>query len=101
MVTANLPIAIDSEKLAAFCRGRGIRRLSLFGSVLRDDFDPVRSDVDVLVEFQSERVPGWDFFTWDEDLARIFGHKVDLCSRINPIVWPKIAPTLLTVYEQP
>jgi hypothetical protein len=101
MVTANLPIAIDGEKLAAFCRGRGIRRLSLFGSVLRDDFDPVQSDVDVLVEFQSERVPGWDFFTWDEDLAQIFGHKVDLCSRINPIVWPKIAPTLLTVYEQP
>ena len=55
----------------------------------------------MLVEFQSERVPGWDFFTWDEDLAQIFGHKVDLCSRINPIVWPKIAPTLLTVYEQP
>jgi len=101
VVTANLPITIDSEKLAAFCRGRGIRRLSLFGSVLRDDFDPVRSDVDVLVEFQSERVPGWDFFTWDEDLAQIFGHKVDLCSRINPIVWPKIAPTLLTVFEQP
>jgi predicted nucleotidyltransferase len=101
MVAVNLPIALDAEKLAAFCRERGIRKLSLFGSVLRDDFDPDRSDVDVLVEFQSERIPGWDFFTWDEELARIIGHKVDLCSRINPIVWPKIAPTLLTVYEQP
>ena len=57
--------------------------------------------MDVFVEFQSDRIPGWDFFTWNEDLTRIFGHKVDLCSRINPIALPKIAPTLLTVYEQP
>jgi len=101
VIATDLPIAIDSEKLSAFCLDRDVRKLSLFGSVLRDDFDPNRSDVDVLVEFRPDRVPGWDFFTWDEDLARIFGHKVDLCSRINPIFWPRIAPTLLTVYEQP
>lgn len=53
MTTAiELPINLDHEKIAAFCRARGIRRLSLFGSVLRDDFDPDRSDVDVLAEFK-------------------------------------------------
>ena len=51
MSVAELPIVIDREKIAAFCRARGIRKLSLFGSVLRDDFDPQRSDVDVLAEF--------------------------------------------------
>jgi predicted nucleotidyltransferase len=54
MSVAQLPIQIDRAKIAEFCRGRGIRKLSLFGSVLRDDFDPARSDVDVLAEF----VPG-------------------------------------------
>ena len=43
-------IAIDRQRLADFCRRHHIRRLALFGSVLRDDFTP-QSDVDVLVEF--------------------------------------------------
>ncbi|MGH7969260.1 MAG: nucleotidyltransferase family protein [Limisphaerales bacterium] len=43
---AELPIEIDRERVAEFCRARGIRKLSLFGSVLRDDFDPQRSDVE-------------------------------------------------------
>jgi len=40
MSVAELPIRIDREKVSEFCRARGIRKLSLFGSVLRDDFDP-------------------------------------------------------------
>jgi uncharacterized protein len=44
-----LPIKIDREKIAQFYRERGIRKLSLFGSMVRDDFDPERSDVDVMV----------------------------------------------------
>lgn len=43
---------IDREQVARFCRERGIRKLSLFGSVLHHDFDPQRSDVDVLAEFE-------------------------------------------------
>jgi predicted nucleotidyltransferase len=49
-VLAKLPIEIYRERIAEFCRARGIRKLSLFGSVLRDDFDPARSDVDVLAD---------------------------------------------------
>jgi predicted nucleotidyltransferase len=49
-----LPIQFDRDRVAAFCRDRGIVRLSVFGSVLRDDFDPSRSDIDVLADFKPE-----------------------------------------------
>ena len=61
-----MPIA--RERLAAFCRRHGIRKLSLFGSILRDDFRP-ESDVDVLVEFEPGRVPG---------LIRLAGMELEL-----------------------
>ena len=70
-------IAIDRETVAAFCRRRHVRKLSLFGSVLRDDFTP-ESDVDVLVEFEPSHVPGLAFFGMEEELSRMLGHKVDL-----------------------
>ena len=53
----NTNISIPENRLAAFCKANGITRLALFGSVLRDDFGP-DSDVDVLVEFEPERIPG-------------------------------------------
>ncbi|MFO7725303.1 MAG: hypothetical protein R6V45_07100 [Oceanipulchritudo sp.] len=59
--TTDLPINLDHEKIAVFCRTRGIRPLSLFGSVLRDDFDPVRSDGDVLAEFKPGALKGVGF----------------------------------------
>jgi predicted nucleotidyltransferase len=77
MTVADLPISIDREKIAAFCRARGIRKLSLFGSVLRDDFDPARSDVDVLVEMEPTARTGFRFFGYGDELAEIIGHKVD------------------------
>ena len=70
-------IPIDREALTDFCRRHQIRRLSLFGSVLRDDFRP-DSDVDVLVEFERDRTPGLAFFTMQEELGRILGRRVDL-----------------------
>ncbi len=70
-------IAIDREGLAEFCRRNHIRRLALFGSVLRDDFRP-DSDVDVLVEFEPGHVPGLRFFGLERELSEILGRKVDL-----------------------
>jgi len=70
-------IAIDRDRIADYCRRHHIRRLSLFGSVLRDDFRP-DSDVDVLVEFDPGHTPGLDFFSMEEELSRIMGRKVDL-----------------------
>ena len=70
---------ISKEKIAEFCRRNHIRRLSLFGSVVRGDFRP-ESDVDVLVEFQPGHVPGFLRLSGMEDeLSALFeGRPVDL-----------------------
>lgn len=71
-------IRLPNEKIAAFCRRRHIRRLSLFGSILRDDFRP-DSDVDVLVEFEEGRVPGLITLSGMEiELGELIGRKVDM-----------------------
>ena len=102
MSIAELPITIDREKIAEFCRARGIRRLSLFGSVLREDFDPRRSDVDVLAEMKPESRPGWELFGWHEDLARILGRKVDLHTpnSLSQYFRDEVLREAMTIYEQ-
>ena len=52
-----IKLGVDKQGIAEFCRKNHIRRLSLFGSALREDFGP-ESDVDVLVAFDREHVPG-------------------------------------------
>jgi len=75
-VTAHVPI--DRDRIAEFCRRHHIRRLSLFGSVLRDDFRP-DSDVDVLVEFEpGNRVGLIGLAELELELAELLGRKVDL-----------------------
>ena len=76
--TRELAIPIPHEEIAAFCRKWGIKRLSFFGSIVRDDFDPERSDVDVLVQFRPDQTPGWAISSAESELAEIFGRKVDL-----------------------
>lgn len=74
----HLPIQIPVERVAAFCERHGVARLSLFGSVLREDFSPA-SDVDVLVEFLPARIP--DLFAMvrlQEELSSMLGRAVDL-----------------------
>ena len=99
---AELPIQIDREKIAEFCRARGIRKLSLFGSVLREDFDPARSDVDVLAEFQPGALKGVGFryFGYAEELAAIIGRKVDFCSRLNQYIVAAVRREAIPIYEQ-
>lgn len=69
--------SIDQERLADLGRRHHIRKLSLFGSALRDDFGP-SSDIDVLVEFEPGRTPGFDFFGIEAELTHMLGRKVDL-----------------------
>jgi uncharacterized protein len=76
----NVGIDIPEERLAELCRRRGIRKLELFGSVVRDDFGP-ESDIDVMVEFEPERTPGLAFFEIERELEEILGRKVDLLTR--------------------
>ena len=70
-------VAIDRVQLAGFCQRHGIRRLAVFGSVLRDDFAP-HSDIDVLVEFEPGRTPGLAFFAMQDELSGLFHRVVDL-----------------------
>jgi hypothetical protein len=72
-----LQITIPQEEIARFCRRNKIRRLALFGSVLRDDFTP-ESDVDVLVEFEPGERVGLRFFALEQELSELLGRKVDL-----------------------
>ncbi len=70
-------IDIPTARIAELCRGHRIRKLSIFGSILRDDFRP-ESDIDLLVEFEPGATPGFGFFGIQEELAEILGRKVDL-----------------------
>ncbi len=77
-VVGALQLAVPKEALAEFCRQHGIRRLSLFGSVLRDDFSAI-SDVDVLADFESgTRVTFFTLSRVEEGLSSLLGRRVDL-----------------------
>lgn len=73
----SLKVAVDSERIAEFCRRHHIRRLALFGSVLRDDFGP-DSDIDVLVEFEPGTFVGFGIVDMEDELSALLGRKVDL-----------------------
>jgi uncharacterized protein len=69
---------IPKNSLKDFCRKHHIKKLSIFGSYLRDDFGP-ESDVDLLVEFDPEHIPGlFDVAGMEIELSEMLGRKVDL-----------------------
>lgn len=69
----------NREAISRLCRLHSVRKLEVFGSILRDDFDPERSDVDVLVEFEPQAAGSFtNFLDLKESLEAIFGHSVDL-----------------------
>ena len=94
-------ISIPQDKIAGFCQRNHIRRLALFGSVLRDDFRP-DSDVDVLVEFEPGHVPGLDFITMQNELSELVGRTVDLNTPafISPHFRRKVADSAQVLYER-
>ena len=64
-------------RIAEFCRKHHIKKLAIFGSALRPDFRD-DSDIDVLVEFDPDHIPGLAFFAMADELSEILGRKVDL-----------------------
>ncbi len=74
---SKLQITFPKEKIAEFCQKHHIKKLAIFGSVLRPDFRD-DSDIDVLVEFDPEHIPGLAFFAMQDELSGILGRKVDL-----------------------
>lgn len=94
-------VPIDNDAIAAFCRKWKVRELSLYGSVLRDDFRP-DSDVDVLVVFE-DGAP-WSYWEWPDmmdELEKMFGHPVDLIEKRsvrNPFLRHEILTTREKIY---
>jgi len=76
-----LAIAVDRERIAEFCRKWRVKELAVFGSALRDDFQP-DSDIDVLVTFAADAEWDlWDHMHAEEELKHLFGRDVDLVEK--------------------
>jgi len=92
---------IDRGKIAAFCRRHHVRRLALFGSVLRRNFSP-RSDIDMLIEFLPGHTPGLAFFGMEEELGRLVGRRVDLNTPgfLSPDIRVEVLAEAHVLYEQ-
>lgn len=97
-----IQVEIPKEEIAAFCKRNHIRKFSLFGSVLRDDFRP-ESDIDVLVEFDPDaKISLFDLIDMEEELASILGRKVDLIEASalrNPFRRYEILRTQQVIYD--
>jgi hypothetical protein len=79
---AETQVPINYEKIVEFCQRWKITEFALFGSVLREDFRPDSSDIDILVSFAQDA--HWTLFDWvdmEEDIRNIFERNVDLISR--------------------
>jgi predicted nucleotidyltransferase len=75
----NGSVAVDQDRVASFCQRHRVRKLSLFGSVLRNDFRP-ESDIDVLVEFEPDAGVGFfELFDMERELSNLLGgRKVEI-----------------------
>jgi len=76
-------VSSKREALAELCRRYHVKRLEVFGSAARGtDFDPGRSDADLLVEFEPGAAPDWGgFLDFEEGLEQVLGRRVDLVDR--------------------
>ena len=83
-------------EIAELCRMHNVRRLAVFGSAVRDDFDPERSDVDLLFEFDSDSADQYfrRLGEFEEGLVRLFRRNVDLVEP-NGIRNPYVKRTVL------
>lgn len=99
----NPQILVSKTAIAAFCQTHGIKRLAIFGSALREDFGP-DSDVDVLVEFEPDRIPGLLGLAGMElELSELFtGHKVALRTpeELSPYFRRDVLDTAEVQYDQ-
>jgi predicted nucleotidyltransferase len=93
-------VHVDRVGLGELCRRFQVRRIALFGSALRDDFEPA-SDVDVLVEFMPGAAIGLDFITLQDELSRLFGRSVDLNTPgfLSPHFRGRVLREAVPIYE--
>lgn len=95
-------LSIPYETIADFCQRHHIRKLSLFGSVLRDDFRP-DSDIDVLVEFEPDaKISLFDMGGMQMEISELFGREVDFKTDkfISPRYRQKVIDSAMIIYER-
>jgi len=99
-----LNLSVDHDAIAQFCLKHHIRRLSLFGSAVKEGLRS-DSDVDVLVDFAPDHVPGLlELQAIEDELSRLFGgRKVDLVTPgfLNPLIRSSILAEAQVQYAEP
>jgi hypothetical protein len=100
----NAILSMHTREIADLCRKYHVQRLEVFGSAVRDDFNPASSDVDLIAAFSSTRKPGYAdrYMNFVESLETLFGRKVDLLtpsSIRNPRLAAAIKRDAVTIYE--
>lgn len=96
----------NREKIATLCRQYGVKRLDVFGSAVRDDFDPACSDVDVVARFDYDQYPTdplGQFFGFKESLESLFDRPVDIISSKvirNPYIRAEVERTRVNIYAE-
>lgn len=105
-MNSNYKIEIPLEKIISFCTKWNISELAFFGSVLREDFDPKNSDIDVMITFVPGQKWGWEIVTMKEELELIFNRSIDLVTKKaienskNPFRKKEILESYQVVYEK-
>jgi len=96
-------IESQKEEIVRLCRQYRVRRLAAFGSIVREDFDPKRSDADFLVEFEpgsaAQRIP--DYIGLRDALSALFSRSVDLVEAgaiRNPYILEQVVQQEQVVY---
>ena len=102
-MTAHHSIDVSQRTITEFCQRHHVRRLSLFGSILREDFGP-DSDIDLLVEFEPECVPGLlRMAALEMELSGALGRKVDLRTpaELSPSFRDEVLSEAVPQYDAP
>ena len=95
-------IHIPTEGIAEICRRHRVRRMALFGSVIRDDFTP-DSDVDVLIEYEPGHAGGFEFFRMRRELIALLGREVDMhtAASLSPYFRQEVLDEAEEIYVAP
>ena len=99
-------VTFDPEKLAAVCRKHHVLVLEAFGSAVRDDFDPNRSDVDLIVRYDRAKrraslleCDAFAFMEIGEDMAEVFGRETDVVN-VDAVSSPHFLPEAMKATER-
>lgn len=90
----------QNQALHQFCQRHKVKKLAFFGSVLTPQFNQ-ESDIDILIEFQPSSIPGFSFFTMQDELSEILGRTVDLTTTggLHPMIKDRVLDTAQTYYD--